>query len=168
VQDSNETFIQHLRGTYEEELPPIWALVEIMSFGQLSQWYANTAKRSDRNKVARLYGVDEKVLVSLLHHLTTVRNLCAHHARLWNREFTVTPQLPRSSPEALRRSLWHRSGRKIYNTLALVVFLLDQINPGHHFRQRLGSLILSHEIDDTAMGFPADWKELPLWSGIVI
>ncbi|MCX5963758.1 MAG: hypothetical protein NT070_11650 [Cyanobacteria bacterium] len=41
------------------------------------------------------YGLDEKILTSLLHHLTIVRNFCAHHARRWNREFTVIPTLPK-------------------------------------------------------------------------
>ncbi|MGB3519772.1 MAG: Abi family protein [Elainellaceae cyanobacterium] len=86
---SKEAFILHLTDKYDEDLPPIWATVEVMTFGQLSNWYSNTRQRQDRNAIAAGYGLDEKILTSLLHHLTIVRNICAHHARLWNREFPV-------------------------------------------------------------------------------
>ncbi|KQV28882.1 hypothetical protein ASC97_24025 [Rhizobium sp. Root1203] len=36
---------------------------------------------SDRQAIAKPYGLDEKVLISLTHHLTYVRNICAHHGR---------------------------------------------------------------------------------------
>ncbi len=38
VSRSNESFIRHLRSKYDKVLPPIWATVEVMTFGQLSNW----------------------------------------------------------------------------------------------------------------------------------
>lgn len=163
VQRSQETFIRHLRTTYDEPLPPIWALVEIMTFGQLSIWYANTGRRRDRNAVARVYGLDERVLTSFLHHLTTVRNHCAHHARLWNREFTVLPRVPTWGDQALLDSLRRDRDRRIYNTLTMIVFLMDRLSPGHHWRRRLLRLLDAHGVDEQAMGFPPDWSARPLW-----
>ncbi|MBE9068907.1 Abi family protein [Leptolyngbya cf. ectocarpi LEGE 11479] len=161
VSHSKETFIRHLQQTYDEALPPIWALVEVMTFGQLSNWYSNTRYRQDRNAVAAEYGLDEKILTSLLHHLTIVRNLCAHHSRLWNREFPVTPKLPKQK----EASLCQTNKRKIYNTLTLMLDLVNQISPGHHWKTRLIDLINHHNVDVTAMGFPSDWRNCPLWKG---
>jgi abortive infection bacteriophage resistance protein len=160
---SNETFIRHLQNKYDEDLPPIWAMVEVMTFGQISNWYNNTCHRPDRNAVAANYGLDETILTSLLHHLTIVRNTCAHHARLWNREFPVIPKLPKSGVSSLQKSLSPTEKRKIYNTLTLILHLLNQISPEHHWKQRLVNLINHHEIDTSMMGFPADWHDYPLW-----
>ena len=162
VRRSQETFIRHLRQQYEELLPPIWAQVEIMTFGQLSQWYNNTRRGADRNAVARQYGIDERILTSLMHHLTTVRNTCAHHGRLWNREFTVKPTIPTDGADALLLTLRDDGNRYIYNTLVLMLYLMNLINPGHHWRARLVALMDNH--DATAMGFPADWQDRPLWN----
>ncbi|EWG99936.1 hypothetical protein Q427_22270 [Halomonas sp. BC04] len=164
VRRSQETFIRHLRTTYDEPLPPIWALVEIMTFGQLSLWYANTRHRRDRNAVAREYDFDESVLTSLLHHLSYVRNLCAHHSRLWNREFTLLPKLPTDRPAAVLETLHVDTTRRIYNTLSLMLYLMDVVNPHHHWRERLVTLIDRHAINTREMGFPDDWRHRPLWA----
>ena len=109
-----------------------------------------------------MYNLDDRVLQSWLHHLTVVRNTCAHHARLWNREITVTPQEPRSKPAALAGQ-FQRGSRKQYNTLLLLVYLMDIIAPNHHWRVRLKDLIQQHQIPAGEMGFPAGWDTLPLW-----
>jgi abortive infection bacteriophage resistance protein len=164
VSHSQEAFIRHLRQEYNEPLPPVWALVEVMTFGQISQWFGNTRYRSDRDAVARRYGIDERVLVSAMHHLTTVRNTCAHHGRLWNREFTVIPKVPNRGPRALLQSLRNDGDRRLYNTLVLLLFLMNTVNPGHHWRSRLTALLASHDINTEAMGFPSDWRIRPLWN----
>ena len=159
VSRSKESFILHLKDKYDEDLPPIWAMVEVMTFGQLSNWYGNTRYRQDRNAVARGYGLDEKILTSLLHHLTIVRNTCAHHARLWNREFPVIPVLPKQGVPALSQA----NKRKIYNTLVLMLYLMDQISPRNHWKTRLLELLSHHKPNTDAMGFPKNWEADPLW-----
>ncbi len=66
-----------------------------MSFGQLSLWFKILKTRQDRNLVAKAYGIDESILRSFMHHLTFIRNITAHHGRLWNRRMTITMKLPR-------------------------------------------------------------------------
>ncbi len=41
VERSDETFIQHLKNTYNEQLPPVWAVCEVMSLGLLSRWFSS-------------------------------------------------------------------------------------------------------------------------------
>ena len=161
--DSKETFIKHLLARYAEPLPPIWAAVEIMTLGQLSKWYANLQSGADRNLVAHGYDCDEINLTSFLHHLSTVRNLCAHHSRLWNREFIFTFKLPRQRPRALLSSFNAQQPRRIHNTLVMLVYLMNQIAPGHHWRQRLTDMLNRHHIDPARMGFPIDWDARTIW-----
>lgn len=162
VTRSRETFIRHLKETYSEILPPIWAVCEVMSLGQLSRWFGNLRPMATRTAIAAAFDVDQSVLAGLLHHLTHVRNVCAHHNRLWNREFTITPELPRTKPRGLASQL-ARSSRRLYNTLALLSHALSIVSPKSHWRTNLVGLISRHGIDVEEMGFPTEWKEYSLW-----
>lgn len=91
---SRETYIKHYRQTYDSPaLPPVWMVAEMMSFGQLSRWYSNLDNRALRNEIAKPLGLPEAVLVPFIKHLTDIRNICAHHGRLWNRGFLQPPKL---------------------------------------------------------------------------
>ena len=165
VKNSKEKFIKHLLAKYQEPLPAIWAVVELMSLGQLSKWYENIDKRADRKQIADGYDIDEKILSSFLRHLTYLRNLCAHHSRVWNRNCTITPSLPSNRPQALSANfnLENRAQRKIYNSLVLSVYFMDIICLNHHFRPKLKSLLNKHSIQSANMGFPQNWEKLPIW-----
>lgn len=165
INRSDEQFIRHFKESYSEPLPPVWAVCEVMSLGQLSQWYSNLKPMPTRRAIARVYQLDEKILASWAHHLTHVRNLCAHHSRLWNREFTITPGLPRNKPAGLAAQ-FNPGSRKLYNSLLLLLHCMNIIAPNHHWRSRLQALLVQHQIDVRAMGFPPDWEQMPIWQGI--
>jgi abortive infection bacteriophage resistance protein len=164
IRRSDEVFIRHLTSTYSEPLPPVWAVCEVMSLGLLSRWYANLKPMATRTAIASVYGLDQRVFESWLHHLTLVRNVCAHHSRLWNREFSVTPMLPQK-PSTLATQFQPRS-RKVYNALLMLMHCMDRIAPRHHWRRRLLSLIDQHAIPVASIGAPADWKSQPLWQEV--
>lgn len=161
IRRSDEVFIRHLTSTYSEPLPPVWAVCEVMSLGLLSRWYANLKPMATRTAIASVYGLDQGVFGSWLHHLTLVRNVCAHHSRLWNREFSVTPMLPRR-PSTFATQ-FQPGSRKVYNALLMLLHCMDRIAPGHHWRARLISLIDHHAIPTASIGAPEDWKSQPLW-----
>lgn len=83
---SNEPYIQHFRANYLADEIPIWAAVEVCSFGTLTKLYSNL-KKPYQQKVARVYSIKCDILDSYLHHLVVMRNCCAHHARLFDRKF---------------------------------------------------------------------------------
>lgn len=121
IERSEEVFIQHLTQTYSDALPPIWACCEVMSLGLLSRWYSNLYPQPVRTRIAAVYELDHLVLQSWLHHLSVVRNICAHHSRLWNRQFDrVLPQAPRSKPAVLKDAFV--AGRGLYNTLLILIY----------------------------------------------
>ncbi len=160
---SKETFVVHYRSRYTRPArPPLWAVCEVMTLGQLSKWLDNLQQRQDRRAVAAPYGIDEQVLCSFAHHLSYVRNLCAHHARLYNRAFTLTVKLPQR-PAALAASLNPHAPRQLYNTLTLMQYLMALVSPGHSWTVRLQELLRQHgDVSPAAMGFPADWMARPL------
>tara|TARA_R110001606_G_scaffold117232_4_gene246632 strand:+ start:3181 stop:4089 length:909 start_codon:yes stop_codon:yes gene_type:complete len=164
IDRSRDTFIEHYRQKYDDpELPPIWMAAEVMSLGQLSKWLGNLKLRADRQAIAKPYGLDEKVLVSAAHHIAHVRNICAHHGRLWNKQFTVTMKLPQY-PASLKLAMNPATERRLYNTLAAIGYLIGIIAPGSDWRRNLINLIDEYPLADAqAMGFPANWREMPAW-----
>ena len=165
---SKEDFIKHHFNKYQEDLPPIWAIVELMTMGQLSKWFQNIRSRTDKNAICRVYGLDEKIMTSLCLLFSVVRNFSAHHARLWNRDFAITPTLPKQGHPDLLGSLFvveesDRRKRKLYNTFTFIIYLLGIIAPDNQWKARLLNLIKTHQIDTVNMGFPSDWADRPLW-----
>jgi len=162
---SDEVYSKHFQNKYLETLPPIWVSVELMSLGQISQWYSNIQQRQDRQVIAKKYNLDEKILKSFLHHLTIVRNICAHHSRLWNRKFRIDTRLA-NTPEKLKNSFTPIAANKrnIFNTLVYIKYLLDIIEPEHVWDKKLK--ILVKDINLKTMGFPEDWLEMEIWKEI--
>ncbi len=166
IEWSKDTFINHYKTKYDDpEHPPVWMVSEIMSLGRLSKWYSNLKARADRQAVAKVYGLDEKILTSAAHHLTYVRNICAHHGRLWNKQFTVTMIQP-SAPSALKLAMNPASSRRHYNILAILGYLMGIVAPSSDWRARVRDLLSTCKHAKLhAMGFPEDWQNLPAWKG---
>jgi len=138
---SREAFVTHFRGQYNMSRPPIWAACEIMSFGLLSRFYENLKSNRDRKAIAHAFSLSPGILESLLKHASYVRNLCAHHSRLWNRRFTLTVQLPQHNPHPVVDSLNPNADRRVYNTLVLLAHIVDIVEPENHWAHRLMALI---------------------------
>ncbi len=166
VNRSKEIFIQHLINNYNEALPPVWAICEVMSLGLLSRWYDSLKPVQTRRVISRVYGINEDVLESWLRHLSVVRNLCAHHSRLWNRQFGITIKSPPRKANAIASQLVHRS-KNLYNTLVIVLYFMDTIAPNHHLRSRLLKLLSEQPERLSAMGFPVDWQQMGIWQDVV-
>lgn len=168
VARSSETYIDHYRRKYiQPKLPPVWMVAEMMSFGQLSRWYTNLADRGLRNRIASPLGLPETVLVPLVRHVTDMRNICAHHGRLWNRGFLHPPKLAQK-PADLNGSLDLSSNQapaKLYNGLTLIAHVVRTIAPDSSWAADVGTLIRSHPTGEvSSMGFPSDWEARPLWT----
>ena len=167
VQRSSETYIDHYRRNYAApKLPPVWMVAEMMSFGQISRWYSNLADRGLRNLIAAPLALPETVLVPLIRHVTDMRNICAHHGRLWNRGFLQPPKLAQNPPD-LMQSLDRAATQapaKLYNGLTMVAHIVRTVAPESTWSADLVRHLDTHpENDLPAMGFPADWHERPIW-----
>ncbi|MCY4458888.1 MAG: Abi family protein [Albidovulum sp.] len=161
---SRDTFTDHYRKKYTSpKLPPVWMAAEVMSFGLLSKFYSDLKLRAERRAIAKPFGLDEKVLASIAHHTSHVRNIYAHHGRLWNKRFAVTmtaPKFPANLPVAMRGA----DARCLHNSLVMLDYLLALIAPDNEWKNRLVTLIDSFPIADPArMGFPVDWRTRQAW-----
>lgn len=155
LERSKETFIKHYYEAYSDpDIPPIWSLAEVMTFGQISVWLNNLRHRADRQLITKDYGFDEAVICPFMHHLSYVRNICAHQGRLWNRRLTVKMQIPRHIGK--RVAMFNRKQpEKIYNTLVMISIILKKIDPNSGWEEEINHFIQNQPRDCSLhMGFP--------------
>lgn len=174
LQDSNEIFIAHYRKHYDEPfLPPIWAVVETLSLGALSRWFKATRDTDAKREVVKSLDMPTiEILEQVLHALTPVRNVCAHHGRLWNRRFTLQlPHIKRLKDQMVIETIAVKDGRiqrqpdrRIFNYLLVMAHLMRRINPGSSWQTRLSGHVQTATLEQQrAMGFPAGWEQLAIW-----
>jgi abortive infection bacteriophage resistance protein len=160
-----EQFVKHFESKYGDEhnFLPIWMAVEVMSFGSVLGLLKACSKEV-KKKVARPFDVSDSVLLSWLWSLNEVRNICAHHGRLWNRPLGNKPMIPFKK----HHPAWHQpvtpDNTRIFCVLTLCAHSLSRISPGTTWPRRLRALLYEHErIPRKNMGFPEEWLKSPLW-----
>ena len=160
---SDEEFILKFKEKYQNEFPPSWMTLEVTSFGSLSVLFsALNAGRAKRN-IANYFGLNERTFQSWLHSIVYLRNVCAHHSRLWNREIRVKPQIP-DNPKNQWLKNREIENDKVYFLLCMILYLIQTINPKNSITSRFKSLLAKYpNIDVKAMGFPDNWEEESLW-----
>lgn len=166
-----ENFLRHYLCKYEEgpRLPPSWMMMELLSWGQLSNLYAGL-NRIDQKSVASNLETHAELLESWLRSLNYIRNLCAHHSRLWNRELGVAIKLPSSdkvrwlkNPVILDRPHINYEVR-LYPVLVALQSLLSKLSPSSGWATRLYSLMENYpSIPRARMGMPENWFEDEFW-----
>ena len=153
---------------YDFQTLSIWELISAMSFGQLSKWFNSLNDRAIRQSIAQTYGMDESVLRPTLRHLAKIRNVCAHHEKLWDATVTTKLRLPRSLNYSSKATVafTRPDDGKVYNALVMVMYLLDVITPHGDWSARLVALKETEpysSIPDVDMGFPQGWREHDFW-----
>jgi abortive infection bacteriophage resistance protein len=161
---SHDVFVSHYKRTYNNPpIPPVWMAAEFMSFGLLSKFFSALGSRADRKSIARSIGFDDRVYEGFMHHLATVRNICAHHGRLWNRSFTVTFPMAQN-PATLAQTVAAEADRRLYNTLSMLLHCMAIVAPRSSWPSEILQLLRKNPTGDlAAMGFPIDWEQRPLW-----
>lgn len=169
---SSEAFVRHYRSKYKiPRLPPSWMVTEMLTYGQLSRVYDNLASFRGQKAIARSLGTTAELLRSWAHTISYLRNLCAHHMRLWNRELANAPKTPRNPVGAWIRTPIQLGdtqidpNKRLYLALAVIEYLLKVVNPTSTWHLRLRELMQRYPtISLDHMGMPADWEQDPFWN----
>jgi len=160
---SNDEFIRHYRSKYDGfPVIPLWMLTEVMSLGSLSRLYTGL-KNEDKKEVSKHFNVHHKRLMGWLHSLTYIRNICAHHSRLWNRELAIRP-------DQAKEKEWNPpitpGNDRIFYILLILKHLLDATGSGIDWSNEINQLLepFTKEVKwRAAMGIPESWKQHPIW-----
>lgn len=164
---STDAFARHFKREYREwPKLPVWVACELMSFGTLSRLFKGMTTQ-DRAAVAAPFSIRHKVLASWLHMLVYVRNIAAHHGRLWNRTFSIKGMVPRTVQ-------WQALGvgtelNRTYDALCVLRHLSQQIDAdaSDHWARRVVDLLNRFPASVGGvkrLGAPQDWEHLTdLW-----
>lgn len=147
-------FIKNFHNNYENGDIPLYALVEILSFGTLSKFYKNMLN-VDKKAIADIYGIGYTYFESWIESISYVRNLCAHYGRLYNAKLTKTPKLYHQD-----RNLGIANIR-VFSILCCLKYLLP---PDRHWIQFVDTIQLLFEkypyVQKRTMNFPENWIEI--------
>lgn len=168
--DSDEAFATHFADKYDGRMP-IWALTEILELGHVTRLYAGL--RNDvATEVASSFGVPTKRLMqSWLASINYVRNVAAHHARLFNRKLVNAPKRPTVATVPLLAHLSDGAPKVfgVYNVLAVMAYLLHGLHGCDGWPERAASLMRTFPenggVTVAAMGVAPGWLDCPLWVG---
>lgn len=162
----NETFIDHYNKKYTDPSePPAWMSLEVTSIGLLSLLFQNLKSCLEKKAVTHHFGLlSNDILENWIHNFCNVRNICAHHGRLWNRRISIHLNIPKNTalPFIINKNI---IPYKLYATLSAMLYCMKIINPESTFQKQLISLLqVCPNGQLKEMGFPKDWEKEAFWS----
>lgn len=163
-----ENFLRHYLSEYDDpNLPPCWMMAEMLTWGDLSHLYAGLGSSVIKKKIAINLGVNAEILESWLKAFNSIRNICAHHGRLWNKELGVSIKIPKANTIrwlSVKPDSNIRFERRIYSILTALQTLLYKVNPHSGWAKRLRTLMKKYpNIPRMNMGIPENWESDNFW-----
>jgi abortive infection bacteriophage resistance protein len=172
--DSREEFVEHYRRKYASSSPgmPVWVSVEVWDFGLMSRYYTSIMPYAGRLAVSRVFGVqDVNMFSSWIRSLNVVRNIAAHHSRLWNRKLAIQPRLPK---RGILLDFDHVAGDRnaigttIYPVLLIMAYLTRQLGVDSRWASSACDVldtfpsVPGHTMQ--MLGFPVGWEREAVWN----
>lgn len=144
------------------QYPPCWIMAEAVPIGVWSLAFAHLDKKEDKKTISAQFArIEPVVFQSWLHSLTLLRNLCAHHARVWNRVFVVTPKIIHN--RGMEKHL--SPNTQVYAQLSMINVLLNAVSKNSEWKYKLFDLLNKYpNIPLSKMGFPNDWEKSHFWN----
>ncbi len=169
IDRSKDAFIKEHKKKHKDDFrfPPSWKTLELTSFGTLSKLYGNLKNTiKSKDTIAEEYGtVNHTFLPSWLQSIAQIRNYCAHHSRLWNKNLPGRPKLLTKPPNPWLADIPKENEQHmLYVHLCCMKYILNIVQPQNHFTIRLLSLLQKYpSVDPAALGLKTDWVNEPLW-----
>lgn len=138
--ERQSSFVQHHIHHYGGKLP-VWVGCEVWDFGTLSHLFRGL-KPEYSNQIAAKYGIHSgKAMSSFLYTFNTVRNISAHHGRLWNRGI-----VGRASLSGVKGPQWQLlNNEQAFTAFCLMQWMMQNICPHSTWKIR---------VKDTLNNFP--------------
>jgi len=166
-----EVFIKHYIDHYNKPSnPPSWMCLELLTMGELSHLFRGLKNNSDKKRIANFFDVHPTVFESWLHTLTYVRNICAHHSRLWNRDLAIEPE-KLLKPVGNWVSKPFENNKRMFYFICVLKYLITRANPGNSLKDKLQNLFKKYPtvpiqyigIPSDGKGNALDWENEPIW-----
>ena len=152
--NKDKEFVEHHIKKYAGEFP-IWVVVEILSFGNLSKLFKNMRNEDKEMICETYYKIPFQYIQSWLHNLSYTRNVCAHYSRLYNKTFKVFPKFSNRDKKLFKQT------RRIFDTIFILKKLIFNNQEWLNFTEKLDNLFYDNPtVNKILLGFPDNWLEL--------
>jgi len=165
---SQEIFVKDQRSRFPNSDADAWKIMEVASFGTLSKFYKNLKHQlPEKAIIANEMGLNlQSELSSWLEAINYVRNIIAHHSRLWSRNMVKRPidQLNNPIGDWFSSSLSPVQSKKPFLIISSMVFLCNNLTPDHCIKLKLLKLFVDNpNIPIYKLGFLNNWYNQPIW-----
>jgi abortive infection bacteriophage resistance protein len=142
-------------------------IFEVATFGTLSKIYKNLCHQlPEKARIANDFGLNiHTELSSWLEAISYLRNIVAHHSRVWSRNMVKRP-MDINNPKGiwLKKPLSEFAKKKPYLIITSMLYLCNAINAGDTYKKKIISLIEEcPDIPIYKIGFPNHWNKEPIW-----
>lgn len=157
----NEAFIKHHNTKYNGVLP-VWVFVETLSFGTLSRLFASLDVAIKKEICDEYYkGIRYTYIENWLQALVVLRNLCAHHSRVYNRGLSSVPKFSSHDLERLKSFGYQANeiGKKVFFALLIMDRIFDDNNITKKIINNMDKLTQTYPfVNLKHYGFKSNWK----------
>ncbi|MFA6368488.1 MAG: Abi family protein, partial [Bacteroidales bacterium] len=131
-----------------------------------SKMFKNLIFGEEKKAILSHFGLKKiDILENWMLCFATLRNICAHHSRVWNRRL-IQINIPKDTIDEFLHNV-NSQPNKLYITLSCMVYMLKRINPKCNFVESIKELVSSFDGPSKIlkdMGFPPDWEQEKLWN----
>lgn len=165
INRSKEEFVRHNKAKYGLPLA-MWVACEVWDFGTMSTLFKGM-REAEQDTIAGQYGISNgRIFATWLRSLNYLRNVCAHHSRLWNRNIVDQPRLPPAAehPWVTSFEANEHARARCFLLLRITRQLMLIINPRSSWPERMRAHLhafpdLSHlGLNLAGMGVPEGWE----------
>lgn len=155
-------FVQHYKDNYDYQLP-IWVAVEIMDWGMLRKLYTLLPLRL-QSRISERFDLEAPQLGSWLGAPNHVRNFAAHHARMYNRNYSFRPKLP-NNDSTLKPTTMRLDMNRAFGQFTLIQYMLKTLclSPAIQIPRVFETYPDNPIIPIERTGAPKNWRDHPLW-----
>jgi abortive infection bacteriophage resistance protein len=166
---SQEDFIREHKRHHPEQPAESWKMLEVASMGTLSKFYKNLKiTLPERSIISNEMGVNSPhVFSGWLESIAFIRNVIAHHSRLWSRTMVKRPSMKLNNPVASWFTQAPKQGQidKPFSTISCMVYLCNHLNQSDDMKQKIINLIDAFpNVPIYKYGFFNRWRSEPLWN----
>ena len=165
---SQEIFIKDHKRRFSHSDADAWKILEVASFGTLSKIYKNLDHQlPQKASIAKEMGLNlHSELSSWLEAITYIRNIIAHHSRIWSRNMVKTPTEHLNNPPGpwFSNNLSQVQFKKPFLIMSCMLYLCNMIMPNHDIKTDLLNLFKeNNQIPIYKIGFLNNWDKEPIW-----
>lgn len=166
-----ESFVRHYINTYDTPPnPPSWMCFELLTIGELSRIYRGLKNNADKKRIADFFDIHHTTFTSWLHTLTYIRNICAHHSRLWNRDLAIEPE-KLQNPKGNWIGTRYQNNKRVFYFLCILRYMLLRVDSCNSMKQKIEHLFQKYTtVPIKFLGIPSDgngnilnWQAEPIW-----